>query len=554
MGDPKRNFIRNDCLKTKEKNPDIYIPKLKETFRDKMLRKVETPTRYSPGHLPEKVIMMVGATGAGKTLLINGMFNYVVGVEWNDKFRLRLIEEETGQNQAMSQTRCITAYTLKRKPGFKVPFTLKVIDTPGFGDTGGIQRDKEITEMIKCFFSAKGEGGIDRLDAVGFVIPAGEQRLTPTQMYIFDSILKLFGKDFEKNIFMLFTFAEGSKPLAINAVKVANMPFQKYFKFNNMALYESSSADDEESSFNQMYWNMGMESCSKMISELGNMQPCSLTLTKEVLKERSDLETAVEWIKEYIEISLNTLEQLRKEEEVLKVHEADVDKNKGFSYEDTEQVLEKQPTSAGQYAINCTVCNVTCHRFCPCAKNEDIVSCSSMDKNGDCKRCPKKCKWHKHTINDYRLVFKAVPVQRTQEDLKKNYEEVMGKKMSAEQAIAECKRRIDVINKETLHYVAKARRCITRLEEIALRPNPRTAVDYVDELVVKEEEEAALGWRARVFRLKEIRRQAERMESLPGEYGALSGEPAGKMPDIDVKPDAKPGFFGLVKRLWNKLF
>ena len=116
MGDPKKNFIRNDCLKTKEKNPDIYVPKLKETFRDKMLRKVETQTRYSPGHLPEKVIMMVGATGAGKTLLINGMFNYVVGVEWNGKFRLRLIEEETGGNQAVSQTRCITAYTLKRKP------------------------------------------------------------------------------------------------------------------------------------------------------------------------------------------------------------------------------------------------------------------------------------------------------------------------------------------------------------------------------------------------------------------------------------------------------
>ena len=355
---------------------------------------------------------------------------------------------------------------------------------------------------------------------------------------------------------MLFTFAEGSKPQAINAVKAANLPFQKYFKFNNMALYESSSADsgDDEESFNRMYWNMGMESCSKMISELGNMQPCSLILTKEVLKERSELETAVEWIKEYIEISLNTLDQLRVEEEVLKIHKVDVEKNKDFTYDDTEQVLEKQPSSAGQYAINCTVCNVTCHRFCPCAKQEDIVSCSSMDKNGDCKRCPKKCKWHKHTSNDYRLVFKTVSVHRTLEDLKKNYEEAMGKKMSAEQAIVECKKRIEVINKETLQYVAKAKRCIARLEEIALRPNPRTAVDYVDELVVKEEEEAAPGWRARVFRLKEIRKQAEKLESLKVEESALSGEPAEKMPDIDVKLDEKPGFFGLVKRLWSKLF
>ena len=91
--------------------------------------------------------------------------------------------------------------------------------------------------MIINFFTAKGENGIDKLDAVGFVIPATEARLTPTQQYIFDSILRLFGKDFRENIFMLFTFADGQKPQALEAVKAAGMPFQKYFKFNNSALF-----------------------------------------------------------------------------------------------------------------------------------------------------------------------------------------------------------------------------------------------------------------------------------------------------------------------------
>ena len=193
-----------------------------------------------------------------------------------------------------------------------------MIDTPGFGDTEGPKRDEEITTMINNFFSAKGENGIDRIDAVGFVIPATEARLTKTQQYIFDSILSLFGKDFRENVFILFTFADGQKPKALDAVKAAGMPFEKYFKFNNSALFEGkkSDGDPEGDDFNKMFWRMGMDSFANLMLELDRLDPLSLTLTKEVLKERSQLEAAVSGIKENIELSMNTLEQLKKEYEV----------------------------------------------------------------------------------------------------------------------------------------------------------------------------------------------------------------------------------------------
>ena len=42
--------------------------------------------------LTEKTIMVVGATGAGKSTLIDGFINYIVNVEWGDEFRFSLVD------------------------------------------------------------------------------------------------------------------------------------------------------------------------------------------------------------------------------------------------------------------------------------------------------------------------------------------------------------------------------------------------------------------------------------------------------------------------------
>ena len=46
--------------------------------------------------------------------MINGMFNYVVGVKWEDEYRLKMVQEETKKDQSKSQTSFITAYTINR--------------------------------------------------------------------------------------------------------------------------------------------------------------------------------------------------------------------------------------------------------------------------------------------------------------------------------------------------------------------------------------------------------------------------------------------------------
>ena len=85
---------------------------------------------------PEKVILLLGSTGAGKTTMIHSIANYIMGVHWEDEFRFKLLMEAEMSNtsEAHSQTRWITAYTFHRMEGSKLPFTLTIVDTPGFGD------------------------------------------------------------------------------------------------------------------------------------------------------------------------------------------------------------------------------------------------------------------------------------------------------------------------------------------------------------------------------------------------------------------------------------
>ena len=285
-------FVEEHCELQRRNGVPVHLPNPHVSYEDtgSRIRAVEVGT--SDMDAEHKVLLVVGGTGSGKSTMINALFNYIVGVDWKDDFRLKLVEDATvgrRQNQAFSQTNWITAYTIYIKSFFRINFTLTIVDTPGFCDTSGIKKDREITDQMKEFFTVSPDMGIHCIDAVGFVVQSSLPRLTVHQIHSFESVLSLFGHDLADNIFMLLTFADGQKPQVLSGIQEARLPYTSCFKFNNSALYVKKCAsegcgidnDDDDDDFDEMFWRMTYSSLKAFTAEL-----CNVSTSKSHSNER----------------------------------------------------------------------------------------------------------------------------------------------------------------------------------------------------------------------------------------------------------------------------
>ena len=158
-------------------------------------------------------MMVVGQTGSGKTTLLNGFINYYMGINYNDDFRYILIKEDERINQGHSQTSEVNIYNII---SYNNHPPIKIIDTPGFGDTRGLKYDNLITEKISQKFNIE----VDILNAICFVVQSGNVSLIENQRYIFNSIMKLFGNDIAENFIIILTFSDGGEQQKFIFIKI----------------------------------------------------------------------------------------------------------------------------------------------------------------------------------------------------------------------------------------------------------------------------------------------------------------------------------------------
>ena len=485
----------------------IYKPPMKSAFAEgrKGVAKYEVGTASKDeGESPSYVVLLVGATGVGKSTLINGIANYVFGVRWEDSFRYKLIAEEQTVSQAHSQTQRVASYTIHTVHPTR--FTVTVIDTPGFGE--GEETNRRILIDLKRFLSVS---GFDSINAVGFVTEASSARLTPTQKYIFHSILSIFGKDISNSILLMATFADGKTPPVVGALREAGATFRKCFRFNNSALYPEEddedddglySEDAEQTNFDEMFWSLTMNGFKEFFEELFHMNSRQLNLN-----EREQLTLRLQGLKLQGLWTVAKIEELKEEEKIVNQHESDIIDNKQFNY--TIDAAKPRPVEHKE-CTNCTKCWFTCHENCSCPlpADEEEVNCVSVQKC-NCTVCPGKCNFSYHTRSEVKYELCIVKDERSSETLMRQYA-MTPDEYDTESLVAKLRNTVAAQYYEMFCYIRDVQQTTARLDELSLRPNTTiSSHKCIEMLVQKEETRREWKFKQRVQRLQYIQSEAK---------------------------------------------
>lgn len=172
-------------------------------------------------------ILLVGETGVGKSTLINAFANYLSFETLNeaeknlDRLVCPIPAEFTINDKNNNQVSVKIGYNDENSENFQIgesatQFTkahvftlydqkdrellLRIIDTPGIGDTRGFDHDKKNFQNILSFIS-----NYKNLDGICFVLKTPISRITPSFKYYMKEILSNLHRGVSSNIVFCFT-------------------------------------------------------------------------------------------------------------------------------------------------------------------------------------------------------------------------------------------------------------------------------------------------------------------------------------------------------------
>ncbi|XP_053195557.1 septin-1-like [Scomber japonicus] len=423
--------IISKSLQISSGSPAVYQLRPKE-------EKFGTLTRKTVGeknlNKTNRTILLVGETGTGKSTLINALVNYTMGVKFEDNIWFKIIEEEEKRSQSESQTPDVIVYEIFGYEDETLPYSLTIIDTPGFGDTRGIEHDDIISQRLLDLF--RSDDGVHELSAVGLVLKASENRVNDRMKYVFDSVTSLFGKGIEKNIVPLITHTDGLPPEnVLIALEAANIKCAKdeknqtvYFLFNNC---QNKERTDETEFTLENTWRTTEAAMEKFKDFLKESKPQKLNKTVEVLNTRIRLTACIQNLQERIQLIELKQRVIHKTEQALKKYEEEMKKNEEFTVEVEEPYKD--------------------------------IQCISV--------CTGKCPASAHVKNEWIYVDKTRKVQKTLQDMKKTFEENKSESEKKKSLMEHLQTEMEKLKAEKIKWLDEAYQHVVNLEQIALNDN-----------------------------------------------------------------------------------
>ncbi|XP_046462155.1 uncharacterized protein LOC124208464 isoform X3 [Daphnia pulex] len=362
-----------------------------------------------------RTVLVLGANGSERRKFIDGIINYIFKVNKEDKFRLQLIQEDDAV-----KTNCIKVYDIHHCEGFPIPFSLTIVDTPNFDSNQEeleIFRDKETIEIFHEFFENK-----ESVEELDMICNVGTE--------ISSSFLSVFANDLKENIHC----------------------FQP-------SDYVSDTWHDDVQTF---------------FTLLATMKKKSLSLTKKLLSGRKRLESTVYEIRSLINNGLAMTEEMvtaKQMESNCQMRKQQIMKN---CQTEVKQEVVQVELPAGQFANNCSHCNVTCSSSVFMDKNGrtgyywPLIDLSMSTEAGTCTVCPEKCNWNVHSIKPYRLecvqLKTELPSGDQNSEVECKWETVYSTVLDMVNFLED---KISVNSKSILHRFQMVESCIWSLDKIS---------------------------------------------------------------------------------------
>ncbi|XP_035770693.1 uncharacterized protein LOC118455535 [Neolamprologus brichardi] len=311
-------------------------------------------------------------------------------------------------------------------------------------------------------------------------------------MYVFDSVMSLFGKNLEKNIVALITHSDGSRPKnALQALEAANIKCAKnekchpvYFLFNNCQL------EDEEEEFLKPNFERSERGMREFTAFLKETTPLKPEAASEVLKESIRLTACIQNLQERIRFTEVKERELKQSQEALKKH--DNFKNEEVTpcvvFKHNEPIREEMCGPGFKAVISCGVCEENCH-YPGCTV---LLNHCEVFIDGLCTSCTGKCPASVHVKGKWRYVTRIKKGQKNEPPTKE-------KDVHLEE--------MNLLTAEKSQLLDESYQHVVRLEQIALKADSASTIVHLDFLIERMKEK---GDTEKVQKLEEMKRREDK--------------------------------------------